>query len=188
VTIKVSANTDGSNAREYVVVPVGNEQGLRNLAWIEDNRRKVDQMSGGKAGLCLPARYGGRGYTNFNRYYFAQVDREGAVIDERFNSGGTVADYIVDNMRRPMLSRWATREGEDFATPNNSIYGPKVMIVNEYSSSGGDALPWLFKQAGVGKVVGKRTWGGLVGIYGYPPLMDGGNISAPRVAFLQPAR
>jgi tricorn protease len=183
VMIKVSANADGSNAREYVVVPVANENGLRNLAWIEENRRKVDQMSAGKlAYVFLPDTANG-GYTNFNRYYFAQVDREGAVIDERFNSGGTVADYIVDNMRRPMLSRWTTREGEDFATPNNSIYGPKVMIVNEYSSSGGDALPWLFKQAGIGKVIGKRTWGGLVGIYSYPPLMDGGNISAPRVAF-----
>jgi tricorn protease len=105
------------------------------------------------------------------------------VLDERFNSGGTAADYIIDQMRRPLMNRWATREGEDFSTPNNSIYGPKVMIVNEYSSSGGDMMPWLFKQAGVGKLVGKRTWGGLVGIYSYPPLMDGGNISAPRVAF-----
>ncbi len=181
--IKVSANPDGSNAREYTVVPVGSENGLRNLDWIESNRRKVDQMSGGKlAYVYLPDTAGG-GYTNFNRYYFSQIDREGAVIDERFNGGGTAADYIIDYMRRPLMNRWATREGEDFSTPSASIYGPKVMIVNEYAGSGGDMMPWLFKKAGVGPLVGKRTWGGLVGIYDFPPLIDGGYVSAPRVAF-----
>jgi tricorn protease len=183
ILLKVSANADGSNAREYTVVPVPNEQGLRNLDWIESNRRKVDQMSTGKlAYVYLPDTAGG-GYTNFNRYYFSQIDKEGAVIDERFNGGGTAADYIIDYMRRPLMNRWATREGEDFSTPSASIYGPKVMIINEYAGSGGDLMPWLFKKANVGPLVGKRTWGGLVGIYDYPPLMDGGVISAPRVAF-----
>ncbi|MGH9842952.1 MAG: S41 family peptidase [Blastocatellia bacterium] len=183
VVIRVSANADGSNAREYTVVPVANEQGLRNLDWIESNRRKVDQLSSGKlAYVYLPDTAGG-GYTNFNRYYFSQIDKDGAVIDERFNGGGTAADYIVDYMRRPLLNRWATREGEDFSTPSASIYGPKVMIVNEYAGSGGDLMPWLFKKAGVGTLVGKRTWGGLVGIYDYPTLIDGGGVTAPRVAF-----
>jgi tricorn protease len=183
VLIKVSANPDGSNAREYTVVPVGAEVGLRNLDWIESNRRKVDQLSGGKlAYVYLPDTAGG-GYTNFNRYYFSQIDKEGAVIDERFNGGGTAADYIIDYMRRPLMNRWATREGEDFSTPSASIYGPKVMIINEYAGSGGDLMPWLFRKAGVGPTVGKRTWGGLVGIYDFPPLVDGGYISAPRVAF-----
>src|SRR5581483_49477 len=170
VLIKVGPNPDGSNSREMTVVPVANEQGLRNLAWIEDNRRKVDQLSGGKlAYVYLPDTAGG-GYTNFNRYYFSQIDRDGAVIDERFNGGGTAADYIIDYMRRPLLNRWATREGEDFSTPSASIYGPKVMIINEYAGSGGDLMPWLFRKAGVGTLVGKRTWGGLVGIYDYPQL------------------
>ncbi len=183
VLIKVSANPDGSGAREYTVVPVANEVGLRNLDWIEGNRRKVDQMSGGKlAYVYLPDTAGG-GYTNFNRYYFSQIDKEGAVIDERFNGGGTAADYIIDYMRRPLMNRWATREGEDFSTPSASIYGPKAMIINEYAGSGGDMMPWLFRKAGVGTLVGKRTWGGLVGIYDYPPLIDGGYVSAPRVAF-----
>jgi tricorn protease len=183
VLIRVSANPDGSNSREYTVVPVANEVGLRNLDWIEGNRRKVDQLSGGKlAYVYLPDTAGG-GYTNFNRYYFSQIDKEGAVIDERFNGGGTAADYIIDYMRRPLMNKWATREGEDFSTPSASIYGPKVMIINEYAGSGGDMMPWLFRKAGVGPTVGKRTWGGLVGIYDYPPLMDGGNVSAPRVAF-----
>lgn len=183
VIIKVSANADGSNAREYTVVPVASEQGLRNLDWIESNRRKVDELSGGKlAYVYLPDTAAG-GFTNFNRYYFSQIDKDGAVIDERFNGGGTAADYIIDYMRRPLMNRWATREGEDFATPSASIYGPKVMIINEYAGSGGDLMPWLFRKANVGPLVGKRTWGGLVGIYDYPQLVDGGGVTAPRVAF-----
>jgi tricorn protease len=183
VVIKVSANPDGSNARAYTVVPVPNEVGLRNLDWIESNRRKVDQMSGGKLAYVYLPDTGGGGYTNFNRYYFSQIDKDGAVIDERFNGGGTAADYIIDYMRRPLLNKWATREGDDFSTPSASIYGPKVMIINEYAGSGGDLMPWLFRKAGVGTLVGKRTWGGLVGVYDFPPLIDGGFVSAPRVAF-----
>ena len=183
VTIKVGPNADGSGSREVIVVPVANEQGLRNLDWIESNRRKVDQLSGGRlAYVYLPDTANG-GFTNFNRYYFSQIDKEGAVIDERFNGGGTAADYIVDYMRRPLMNRWATREGEDFTTPVGSIYGPKAMIINEYAGSGGDLMPWLFRKAGVGKTVGKRTWGGLVGVYDFPTLIDGGGVSAPRVAF-----
>jgi tricorn protease len=183
VLIRVGPNADGSGSREVTVVPVPSETGLRNLAWIEDNRRKVDQLSGGKlAYVYLPDTAGG-GYTNFNRYYFSQIDKEGAIIDERFNGGGTAADYIIDYMRRPLLNRWATREGEDFSTPSASIYGPKVMIINEYAGSGGDLMPWLFRKSNIGPLVGKRTWGGLVGIYDYPTLIDGGSVSAPRVAF-----
>ncbi|HKQ79792.1 MAG TPA: PDZ domain-containing protein [Blastocatellia bacterium] len=183
VLIKVSANPDGSNAREYTVVPVGSEVGLRNLDWIESNRRKVDQMSGGKLAYVYLPDTSGAGYANFNRYYFSQIDKEGAVIDERFNGGGTAADYIIDYMRRPLMNKWATREGEDFSTPSASIYGPKVMIINEYAGSGGDLMPWLFRKAGVGQTVGKRTWGGLVGVYDFPSLIDGGAVTAPRVAF-----
>ena len=159
---------------------------MRNLAWIEGNRRKVDQATGGRAAYVYLPNTGGGGYTNFNRYYFAQIDREAAVIDERFNGGGTAADYIVDYMRRPLMNYWRTREGADFTTPVGAIYGPKVMLIDEYAGSGGDALPWYFRRAKVGTLVGKRTWGGLVGIYDYPPLMDGGIVTAPRVAFYNP--
>jgi tricorn protease len=168
------------------VVPIESETSLRNLAWIEDNRRRVDKLSGGKlAYVYLPDTAGG-GYSNFNRYYFAQIDKQGAVIDERFNGGGTAADYIIDYMRRPLMNYWVTREGEGFTTPVGSVYGPKAMITNEYAGSGGDLLPWLFRRAGIGPLVGKRTWGGLVGIYDYPQLMDGGSVTAPRVAFWSP--
>jgi tricorn protease len=183
VTIKVGPNPDGKDAREVVVIPTSGEGGLRNLAWIEDNRRKVYELSGGKLAYVYLPNTGGAGYTNFNRYYFAQIDKEGAVIDERFNGGGTAADYIIDAMRRPLMNYWSTREGEDFTTPVHSIFGPKTMIINEYAGSGGDLMPWLFRKAKIGSLVGKKTWGGLVGIYTYPTLIDGGYVSAPRVAF-----
>ena len=183
IIIKVGPNPDGKDAREITVVPTASEGGLRNLAWIEGNRRKVSELSGGKLAYVYLPNTGGAGYTNFNRYYFAQIDKEGAVIDERFNGGGSAADYIIDYMRRPLMNYWSTREGEDFTTPVSSIYGPKTMIINEYAGSGGDLMPWLFRQAKVGTLVGKRTWGGLVGIYDYPILIDGGTVTAPRVAF-----
>ena len=186
VVIRVGPNPDASGSREVTVVPVKSEDGLRNLGWIEDNRRKVDQLSGGKLGYVYLPNTGGEGYTNFNRYYFAQIDKQGAVIDERFNGGGAAADYIIDYMRRPLMNYWVTREGEGFTTPVGSIFGPKAMIINEFAGSGGDLMPWLFRKAGIGPLVGKRTWGGLVGIYDYPQLIDGGFVTAPRVAFWSP--
>ncbi len=183
ILLKVGPNPDGAGSREVIVVPLENEFGLRNLAWIEENRRKVDKLSGGKlAYVYLPNTAQG-GFTNFNRYYFAQVGHEGAVIDERFNGGGQIADYIVDNLRRTQTNFFMTRAGEPFTTPQNAIFGPKTMIINEYAGSGGDAMPWLFKNQHVGSLVGKRTWGGLVGIFGFPELMDGGTVTAPNLAF-----
>jgi tricorn protease len=186
VLIRVGPNPDGSNSRQVTVVPVESEGGLRNLAWIEDNRRKVDALSSGRIAYVYLPDTGLGGYTNFNRYYFSQINKEGAVIDERFNSGGTAADYIIDYMRRPLMNMWTTREGKDFTTPVGSIYGPKAMIINEFAASGGDMMPWLFRKANVGPLIGKRTWGGLVGIYDYPQLIDGGSVTAPRVAFYSP--
>jgi tricorn protease len=186
VVIKVGPNPDGKDAREVTVSPVGTEGGLRNFAWVEDNRRKVEQISSGRVAYVYLPNTGGGGWTYFNRYYFAQIGKEGVVIDERFNGGGSVADYIIDYLRRPLLSYWHTREGADFTTPFASIFGPKAMIINEFAGSGGDALPWMFRQAKIGPLIGKRTWGGLVGIYDYPALVDGGTVQAPRLAFWNP--
>ena len=122
---------------------------------------------------------GGGGFTYFNRYFFAQLDKDAIVFDERFNGGGFVADYIVNALQRPFLSWWQPRYGKPFASPNSGHFGPKVMIINEFAGSGGDFMPWAFRETGVGKLVGKRTWGGLVGISGYPILMDGGYVTAP---------
>lgn len=183
VILKIGPNPDGSGSREVSVVPVESETSLRNLAWIEENRRKVDQLSGGRLAYVYLPDTGNGGFTNFNRYYFAQIGKEGAVIDERFNGGGQIADYIIDNLRRPQTNFFMTRAGAPFTTPQNAIFGPKAMIINEYAGSGGDAMPWLFRQEKVGTLVGKRTWGGLVGIFGFPELMDGGTVTAPNLAF-----
>ncbi|HTV63376.1 MAG TPA: PDZ domain-containing protein [Verrucomicrobiae bacterium] len=179
--IKVGPHPDGSDSRDVTVVPIGDEFGLRNLAWIEGNRRKVDEMTGGRvAYVYLPDTMFG-GYKNFNRYFFSQTDKQAAIIDERFNHGGYLADYVVDYLRRPPLNRVMTREGHDISEPLG-IFGPKVMIINQFAGSGGDALPWYFRELNIGPLVGMRTWGGLVGIGGYPPLIDGGSVMAPRWA------
>jgi tricorn protease len=182
VLLKVGPSADGKGAREVTVVPVDSEIGLRRLAWVEGNRRKVDELTGGRiAYVHLPNTAGG-GFSSFNRYYFAQVGKEAAILDERFNEGGDLADYIIDSLRRPLMSLATTREGEDFTSPGAAIYGPKVMIINEMAGSGGDAQPWYFRKAGIGPLVGKQTWGGLVGIWGYPEFIDGGGVTAPRGA------
>ena len=182
VVLKVGANPGDKDSRDVTVVPVESEEHLRHLAWIEDNRRRVDQATGGKVAYVHVPNTGGGGYTSFNRYFFSQVGKEGAIIDERFNEGGQLADYIVDYLRRPMLSKVVTREGHDWSSPSEAIYGPKVMLINEESGSGGDALPWYFRKVGIGPLIGKKTWGGLVGIGGYPELLDGGFVTAPRAA------
>jgi tricorn protease len=160
--------------------------GLRHWNWVEGNRRKVDELSNGRVAYVYMADTWVPGYESFNRYYFSQLNKEAVVLDERFNGGGSVADYVVDMLDRPLLSYWATREGKDFATPNASIFGPRVMIINELAGSGGDALPHFFRRRGLGKLVGKRTWGGLIGIYDYPTLIDGGFFTSPRMAIYSP--
>jgi tricorn protease len=183
ITLKVSG---ASGTHEVTVVPVGSEAKLRNLDWIEANRRKVDKLSGGKLAYVYLPDTGAGGFTNFNRYYFAQTDKQGAIIDERFNGGGQMADYIIEVLGRRLQSYWSARYGAIERTPSASILGPKVMIANEASGSGGDALPWLFKQNQLGPLVGKRTWGGLVGIGPTPVLMDGGQVTSPGVGFFSP--
>lgn len=184
IVLRVGPTPDGKGARDVTVVPVESEESLRHLAWVEGNRRKVDQLSGGQlAYVHMPDTAMG-GYTSFNRYFFAQMDKKGAVIDERYNHGGDIADYVIEYLKRDRpMAFVATREGQDVADPSQAVYGPKVMIINEFAGSGGDAMPWYFRKAKIGPLVGERTWGGLVGIGGYPVLMDGGTVMAPRWAF-----
>ena len=187
VVLRVGPGPSRAGSREVTVVPVESEAGLRRLAWIEDNRLTVERLGGGRVGYVYLPNTGDEGYESFNRYYFAQLGKQAVVIDERFNAGGYAADYVIGVMRQPLMNYWATRYGQDFETPIGATLGPKAMIINEYAGSGGDALPWYFRQAGLGPLVGKRTWGGLVGIFGYPKLMDGGRVTAPRIAFYTPA-
>ena len=183
VVLKVGPNANGDGSRDVTAVPVASERNLRYMAWVEDNRRKVEQLSNGRLGYVHLPDTGEGGFTNFNRWFFAQVGKEGMVLDERFNGGGQIADYIVDELRRPLLAYFMTRVGHDFTVPMNTIFGPKAMIINEYAGSGGDAMPWMFRKLGIGPLIGKRTWGGLVGIYDFPPLIDGGGVTAPNLAF-----
>jgi tricorn protease len=179
VLLKVGPSPDGKGAREVTVVPVPSETALRNLAWIENNRRYVDNATGGRVAYVYMPDTSFGGYTNFNRYFFAQVGKDAVIIDERFNGGGALATDIIEFLQRKLLSLVATRDGEDEAQPQGAILGPKVMLINEFAGSGGDAMPYYFKAAGVGPLVGKTTWGGLVGRAGAPALMDGGYVSAP---------
>lgn len=185
--LRVGANADGSGSREVSVVPVENERGLRELAWVEGNRRKVDELSRGRlAYIYLPDTASG-GYTYFNRYFFSQAGKDGAVVDERFNGGGANTDYLLDYLKRTLMNYRTTRDGEDMTTPVSLIQGPKAMIINEYAGSGGDAMPWHFRQAKIGILVGKRTWGGLVGFHGpSASLMDGGVVTSPSRGFWTP--
>jgi tricorn protease len=185
VTLRVSG-ANGSSARDVTVIPVASDANLRHIDWIESNQRKVDQLSGGKLAYVYLMNTGAEGFTDFNRYYLAQTQKQGAIIDERFNAGGQMADYMIEVLSRHIEAYWAPRYGSVQHTPNAGIYGPKVMIANEVSGSGGDALPWLFKQGKIGTLVGKRTWGGLVGIGEIPVLMDGGHVTSPSVAFFSP--
>ena len=180
--LHVGPNADGKDARDVTVIPIPDEDGLRNLDWVESNRRKVDELSGGKVAYVYMPNTGGAGYTNFNRYFYSQLDKQALVLDERWNEGGYIADYIVDVLKRFPLSGAIERDGKPIHDPVGAIFGPKVMLINQNSGSGGDAMPWYFRKAEIGKLVGTRTWGGLVGIGGYPSLLDNGYVMAPRYA------
>ena len=156
------------------------------MAWVEDNRRTVARLSSGRLGYVHLPDTSISGFESFNRYYFAQADKAGMVVDERFNHGGSVDDYFVEAMTRPLRSMWTNRYGKDFPSPMMQVYGPKVLLINECSGSGGDYFPWHFRQARVGPLIGKTTWGGLVGIWSVPLLIDGGYVTSPGFAFYNP--
>lgn len=186
IEITVSPKADGSNSRTVTVEPLASEQSLRNREWMENNLKKVAKLSNNRVGYVYVPDTAGQGVAYFKRYFFPQIDKEGLVIDERFNSGGQIADYYIDILRRPFTSYWAPRYGADWRSPSAAVHGPKSMIIDEGAGSGGDLLPWMFRKYKIGPLVGKRTWGGLVGIGGFPGLMDGGSVTAPNFAIWTP--
>jgi tricorn protease len=181
--IRVNSRPGAEGSRQETVVPVPSEDGLRARAWIEDNRRRVDELSGGRLGYVWLPNTGQPGYTNFVRYFYSQQDKEGIIIDERYNQGGMVADFMVSEMDRRPMGYFAMRSGKVWTSPAAGIFGPKVMLINESAGSGGDALPYMFRQRKLGPLVGTRTWGGLIGTLGVPATIDGGGITAPSLAF-----
>jgi tricorn protease len=183
--ISVNAQPTLQGARQVTVVPVPNEQGLRTRAWVESNRRLVDKLSNGQLAYVYVPNTGQGGYVSFNRYYFAQQDKKGAVIDERFNGGGSAADYIIDVLQRDFDGYFNNVAGDrmPFTSPSAGIWGSKVMIVNEMAGSGGDLMPYMFRRRKIGPLVGTRTWGGLVHTADTPQFVDGGSMIAPRGGF-----
>lgn len=182
-TIRVNRQPSLEGSRLLTVVPIASDDGLRARAWIEDNRRRVDVLSKGRLAYVWLPNTGMPGYTSFVRYFYSQQDKEGAIIDERFNQGGMVADYIVSELDRRPMGYFAMRSGKAWTSPAAGIFGPKVMIINESAGSGGDALPYMFRQRKLGPLVGTRTWGALIGTLGVPATIDGGGITAPSLAF-----
>jgi tricorn protease len=180
--IRVNTRPALEGSREVTVVPVESEQGLRMYAWVEGNRRKVDSLSGGRLAYVYLPNTGEDGYTFFNRYYFSQQDKQGAVLDERFNGGGSVADYMIDILGRKLHGYFNNAVGarKPFTSPGAGIWGPKVMLINESAGSGGDMLPFMFRHMQLGPLVGTRTWGGLVGTWDVQPFVDGGTMTNPR--------
>jgi tricorn protease len=183
--IAVNSQPTLAGARNLTVVPIASEQGLRSREWVEQNRRYVDSVSNGQLAYVYLPNTGQPGYTSFNRYYFAQQDRKGAIIDERYNGGGSAADYIVDLLQRDYDGYFNNPAGNrvPFTSPVNGIWGPKVMIINEMAGSGGDLMPFMFRYRKIGPLVGTRTWGGLVATSDTPPFVDGGSMIAPRFGF-----
>ncbi len=187
VVLKVGPNPDGADAHEVTVVPIGDEISLRHVNWISDNLRKVNQQSDGKIAYVYLPDTGEGGFRAFNRYFFSQVGKSGVIIDDRFNSGGQAADYIIEYLQRKLWNYWYTPQGAVWTEPGEAIFGPKAMLINQYAGSGGDLIPNFFHQVGLGPLIGERTWGGEVGITGYPALIDGGMVTAPSLAFFTTA-
>ncbi|MEM7457521.1 MAG: PDZ domain-containing protein [Planctomycetota bacterium] len=187
-TISIMVNDEPSmdGAEEVFIVPTRSENQLRTWAWVDANQKRVDEMSGGKLAYVWLPNTGRGGYTYFNRMYFAQQDRQGAVIDERNNGGGSAADYIIEVLDRELTGYFNSRAGDrrPFTQPMAGLFGPKVMVINERAGSGGDLLPYLFRFKEIGPLVGRKTWGGLVGTWDTPPLIDGGRFVAPRGGFI----
>jgi len=184
--ITVGANADGAGSRTVKVVPIEDESALRNRDWVERNLRYVTEKTQGRVAYVYVPNTSNLGHQYFTRYFFPQANRQAIIVDERHNGGGQVADYYIDILRRPFISYWAMRYGNDLKTPMASIQGPKVMLIDETAGSGGDLLPWMFRKLKIGTLIGRRTWGGLVGILGFPVLMDGGTVTAPNLAIWDP--
>jgi tricorn protease len=186
IEITVGPKPDGSGSRTVTVEPLANENALRTLDWVEGNRKKVHAATNGRVAYVYIPDTGETGHAYFKRYFYSQLDREAIILDERFNTGGAWGDYYLDHLRRPFSSFWAMRYGADLRSPSAAIFGPRVMLINEPAGSGGDGMAFMFRQSKLGRLIGKRTWGGEVGTLDFPRLMDGGMVTAPNFALWVP--
>lgn len=184
LTVNDKPSIDG--AWNVVVKTLSDETRLRNLEWIESNRKRVDEATDGKIGYIYVPSTGIDGQTELVRQFYAQFTKQGLIIDERFNNGGQIPDRFIELLDRKPLAFWAVRDGATWQWPTVANFGPKVMLINGWSGSGGDAFPDYFRKAGLGPLVGARTWGGLIGITGAPTLIDGGGITVPTFRMYDP--
>ncbi len=184
VKLKVNDKPSGADAREITVKPTGSEYMLRYLDWVETNRKKVDEATDGKVGYVHVPNTSLWGVQEFSRAFFPQTQKEGLIVDVRFNGGGMIPDMFMEHLQRKVLSLWSRREGLLGRTPSVALYGYMACITNEYAGSGGDAFPYYFRELKLGPLIGTRTWGGLVGISRGIPLMDGGYVTVPEFAFI----
>ncbi|HSG81249.1 MAG TPA: PDZ domain-containing protein, partial [Gemmatimonadota bacterium] len=181
VALTVNDRPALGGARQVLVETLSTDEELRlrHLAWIEANRARVDEASGGRVGYIYVRSTGIDGQNELVRQFQAQYTKDALIIDERFNSGGQIPDRFIELLDRPPLAFWAVRSGLDWQWPPVANLGPKVMLINGWSGSGGDAFPYYFREAGVGPLIGARTWGGLIGLSGTPQLVDGGAALVP---------
>ncbi|HUK13577.1 MAG TPA: PDZ domain-containing protein [Thermoanaerobaculaceae bacterium] len=186
VLLTVNSKPGAEGARDVLVKTLGDEDRLRYLEWVNQKRLMVDKATGGKVGYVYVPDTGRGGQTELVRQFLGQFDKEGLVIDERFNSGGQIPDRFVELLNRPVYSYWAVRDGKDWQWPPFAHFGPEVMLINGWSGSGGDCFPLYFRQAGRGPLIGMRTWGGLIGISGVPTLIDGGAVTVPTFGIYSP--
>jgi tricorn protease len=163
--VLVAATANGERTRELTVVPIADESGLRHTELVEANRQRVDAKTNGRVAYIYLPNTAEEGARRFLREFYAQADKQAAIIDERFNGGGEHATDIVEYLVRKPMNFTTTRSGADFPQPSG-VAGPKVMIINEFAGSGGDLLPWYFRRANAGKLVGKRTGGAVIGLWG----------------------
>jgi tricorn protease len=179
VRLTVNSRPVRAGARDVLVTTLEDESQLRYRAWIEANRRRVDEATQGRVGYVYVPSTGIDGQTELLRQYLAQVDKAGLIVDERWNSGGQIPDRFIELLNRPALAYYAVRDGQDWQWPRNALIGPKAMLINGWSGSGGDAFPTFFREAKLGPLIGTRTWGGIIGISGVPGLVDGGGVTVP---------
>ncbi len=171
--------------RTVIVKPLGNETALRYRDWVAGRRRYVEERTGGRVGYVHVPSTGIGGQNELYRQFLAEMHHDALIVDERWNSGGQIPTRFIELLDRPFTNFWATHGGQDWDWPPVGHRGPKCMLINQSAGSGGDAFPFYFRQSGLGKLIGTRTWGGLVGISGNPSLIDGAQIAVPTFGFFE---
>jgi tricorn protease len=186
VTLTVSAKPRlDETARDVVVELLESDSDLRYWTWVEANRAAVERLSEGRVGYVYVPNTGVDGQNHLVRQFYGQTEKGALIVDERWNGGGQIPTRFVELLDRPIANYWALRHGRDWAWPPDAHHGPKCMLINGLAGSGGDYFPFYFRARGLGPLIGTRTWGGLVGMSGVPPLVDGAEVTVPQFAFYE---